>query len=279
MGTTAFGPWRFGLRLDYQLGDLSRLRDPRSRSEMLDYRLAPSLTYSIGHSTLGLEGHYRRYKEKIPDITTVQTDPNLKYYTMTGMENANGVVGGYNGYMREYVDHEFGFRLSCAWQSPSWSSLTEAGIDRGSEGVYGTYKYQPGHYHSYRYAIANKTTWRTPRWLHVVHARLQYEEGYADEYRQHLTTQWPVISSNLCATAGSRRCPISIASLLSIGPSIPTFLLQSLYAVSKWFTPMIVPTSEDPMPLALSSSHSSFVSDGPFVNICRFIDSVLFVFR
>lgn len=114
VGTTAFGPWRFGLRLDYQLGDLSRLRDPRSRSEMLDYRLAPSLTYSIGHSTLGLEGHYRRYKEKIPDITTVQTDPNLKYYTMTGMENANGVVGGYNGYMREYVDHEFGFRLSCA---------------------------------------------------------------------------------------------------------------------------------------------------------------------
>ena len=86
VGTTAFGPWRFGLRLDYQLGDLSRLRDPRSRSEMLDYRLAPSFTYSIGRSTLGLEGHYRRYKEKIPDITTVQTDPNMKYYTMTGME-------------------------------------------------------------------------------------------------------------------------------------------------------------------------------------------------
>ena len=94
VGTTAFGPWRFGLRLDYQLGDLSRLRDPRSRSEMLDYRLSPSFTYSIGRSTLGLEGHYRRYKEKIPDITTVQTDPNMKYYTMTGMENANGVVGG-----------------------------------------------------------------------------------------------------------------------------------------------------------------------------------------
>ena len=187
VGTTAFGPWRFGLRLDYQLGDLSRLRDPRSRSEMLDYRLSPSFTYSIGRSTLGLEGHYRRYKEKIPDITTVQTDPNMKYYTMTGMENANGVVGGYNGYMREYVNHEFGFRLSYAWQSTSWSSLTEAGIDRSSEGIYGTYKYQPGHYHVYRYAITNKTTWRTPRWLHVVQARLQYEEGYADEYRQQLT--------------------------------------------------------------------------------------------
>ncbi len=187
VGTTAFGPWRFGLRLDYQLGDLSRLRDPRSRSEMLDYRLTPSLTYTFGHSTLGLQGHYRRYKEKIPDITTVQTDPNLKYYTMTGMENANGVVGGYNGYMREYVDHEFGFRLSYAWQADSWASLTEAGIDRGSEGVYGTYKYQPGHYHVYRYAIANKTTLRTPQWLHVVNAGVQYEEGFADEYRQRLT--------------------------------------------------------------------------------------------
>ena len=75
-----------------------------------------------------------------------------------------------------------------------------------------------------------------------------------------LTTQFPVISSNRCATAGSSRCPISMASLLSTGPSMPTFLLQSLYGVSKWFTPIIVPTSDEPMPLDLSSSHSSWVA-------------------
>ena len=32
VGTTDFSGWRFGLQLNYQLGDLSRLRDPRSRS-------------------------------------------------------------------------------------------------------------------------------------------------------------------------------------------------------------------------------------------------------
>lgn len=187
VGTQAFGPWRFGLRLDYQLGDLSRLRDPRSRSESLNYRLTPALTFSTHRSTIGLEGHYQRYKEKIPDITTVQTDPTLKYYMMSGMENANGVTGGYNGFMREFVNHEFGFRLSYAYSYSIFSSLTEAGIDRGSEGVYGTYKYQPGHYYTYRYSLRNRSLWKTQKWLHNFDASLQYEEGYADEYRQKLT--------------------------------------------------------------------------------------------
>ena len=56
--------WGFtgGVRLDYQVGDLSRLRDPRSRSELLDYKLTPSLTYTSGQHTLGISGHYRRRK-------------------------------------------------------------------------------------------------------------------------------------------------------------------------------------------------------------------------
>ena len=56
VGTTDFSCWRFGLQLNYQLGDLSRLRDPRSRSQLLDYRLTPAVSYTMGNHTLGFVG-------------------------------------------------------------------------------------------------------------------------------------------------------------------------------------------------------------------------------
>ena len=69
LGTTDFGGWRFGLRLDYSVGDLSRLRDPRSRSQLLDYQLTPAVTRTFGRHSVGLSGHYHRYKEKITGVT------------------------------------------------------------------------------------------------------------------------------------------------------------------------------------------------------------------
>ena len=57
--------WRFGAKLDYNLGDLSRLRDPRSRSQLLDYKLTPAITYSTGNNIIGIAGWYNRRKEKI----------------------------------------------------------------------------------------------------------------------------------------------------------------------------------------------------------------------
>ena len=46
VGTIQMLGFTGGLRLDYKVSDLSRLRDPRSRSELLDYKLTPSLTYT-----------------------------------------------------------------------------------------------------------------------------------------------------------------------------------------------------------------------------------------
>lgn len=85
VGTTAFSGWRFGLQLNYQLGDLSRLRDPRSRSQLLDYRLTPSVSYTMGGHTLGLSGYYDRRKEKMGPLVTVQSDATLTYYLFSGM--------------------------------------------------------------------------------------------------------------------------------------------------------------------------------------------------
>ena len=175
-----------GLRLDYKVSDLSRLRDPRSRSELLDYKLTPSLAYTSEPHTIGLSGHYNRRKEKIPGMTTVQQDPNLKYYLMSGMEQAVGTTGGYNGYSREWVDHRFGARLSYAYRQNSFNSLTSVSIERGAEDVWGQYKYEPGRYISYKYGIESRNRLSIGKALHQLDVAVGYEQAYADEYRQQL---------------------------------------------------------------------------------------------
>ena len=196
LGTIDFSGFRFGSRLDYKVGDLSRLRDPRSRSELLQYRLTPAITYSNGSHTIGLSGHYDRRKEKIPNMTTVQQDPNLMYYQMTGMEQATGLIGGYSGYNREWVNHQFGAQLAYGYnktrlstassQFSHFNSLTTLGIAHGVEDVWGTYKYEPGRYTSYIYNIASHNRLNTGRLLHQLDLDVAFTEGYADEYRQLL---------------------------------------------------------------------------------------------
>lgn len=186
LGTVAFGGFRFGARLDYQVGDLSRLRDPRSRSELLDYRVTPAVTYTTGRHTLGLSGHYDRRKEKIPNINTVQQDPNLMYYQMTGMEQATGLAGGYTGYNREWVNHELGAAVSYNYFKEGLSSLVNVGISRGVEDIWGTYKYHPGRYTSYIYNIASRNRYQSGRLLHELDLLVDFTQGFADEYRQQL---------------------------------------------------------------------------------------------
>lgn len=187
VGTKAFGRWRMGMRLDYNIGDLSRLRDPRSRSELLDYKLTPALTYTMGSHTLGISGYYNRRKEKIVGLSTVATDAQYVYYLMSGLENAVGTMGGYNGYVREWVNHKFGATLSYAYHGATLHSLNSVGISRASEGIYGTYKYQPGHYYEYEYALSSRNRLTTGKLLHQIDLSATYRQGYADEYRQTLS--------------------------------------------------------------------------------------------
>ncbi len=190
IGTTRLGRWNLGAKLDYNLGDLSRLRDPRSRAELLDYRLTPSAIYNFGkaftHHTIGLAAWYHRRKEKIGSLTTVQTDANLKYYLMSGMENATGNIRGYNGYQREWVNHNFGVELSYAYKKSIFYNLTSASLQRGSESILGQYKYRPGHFYSYIYGLQSQNRFEGAYLLHQLDVNATFEEAYADEYRQQL---------------------------------------------------------------------------------------------
>ena len=191
LATTSVGPLTYGLAVDYRVGDLSRLRDPRSRATQLAYRLAPSATLRLdAHQTLGLTGWYARDKEKIANITTVQTDPNLLYYVFTGLEHAEGSAGAYTGYQREWVNHELGAEAAYARHTDRHRSVTTLGIARAAEDVWGQTKSSPGRYVAYRYAAATRHRLRTASTIHAFDLRTEYRQGFADEYRQQqvLTT-------------------------------------------------------------------------------------------
>lgn len=184
LSSTKIGAWSFGMRLDYNVGDLSRLRDPRSRSLLLDYKVTPGVTYSFGSNTLGLSANYHRRKEKIDGVRTIQSNANISYYTMSGMEHANGTVSGYASYKREWVDHRFGAELTYGYADPAYSLLAAASIDRGAENIYGQYMYEEGKYVDYNYAFRLYNRIKGEGMLHEVDVKLAYNQGYADEYRQ-----------------------------------------------------------------------------------------------
>ena len=186
VGTTDFSGWRFGLQLNYQLGDLSRLRDPRSRSQLLDYRLTPSVSYTMGGHTLGLSGYYDRRKEKMGPLVTVQSDATLTYYLFSGMEYATGTIGGYSSFNREWVNHQVGAAMDYGYRSDSFHTLNSFGISRGEEYACGTYKYEPGRYFTYLYNVQSQNRLLTRSVLHQVDVRMDWQQGYTDEYRQQL---------------------------------------------------------------------------------------------
>ncbi len=189
LATVRLGHFNYGAALYYKVGDLSRLRDPRSRVRLADYKLTPSATYTTGNHTLGLAAYYHRYKEKLVGLTTVQTDPGLKYYIMTGMEHAAGSVGGYSGYWREYVNHDFGGELSYAYQANGFRSLNALTLSHGTEYVYGQYKYEPGTWYTYNYGFSTRNRIDKGYMLHSIDASIGYEEGYADQYNSQLITE------------------------------------------------------------------------------------------
>lgn len=198
-GAGVFEKLTAGARLDYKVGDQSRLRDPRSRNELLQYRVTPSLAYTFGTGddyTIGLSGHYDRRKEKLMGLVTVQEDPNLKYYVMSGLEAATGTVGGYKGFSREWVRHELGAELSFALRKYTvyrdecpYNMVNTISIARATEDAWGQYKYSPGKYTSYIYSIASRHRLRHNALLHQIDVEGKLSEGSADEYRQTLVQE------------------------------------------------------------------------------------------
>ena len=186
VGSVDFGGWRVGLGLDYSVGDLSRLRDPRSRNRLLDYKITPALSYSLGTHTIGLSGFYNRRKEKMPSLTTVQNDLNLLYYQLSGLGAVTGTIGGYSGFAREYVNHAFGGELNYGYCKGMVNSVNSLSLCRNVESIFEQYKREPGKYYVYSYGAKTQNRIGNRRIIHQVDAQADFLQGYADENRPQL---------------------------------------------------------------------------------------------
>lgn len=177
-----------GVELRYVMTDFSRLRDPRPRSQMLDYMVGPSVRFLLGEggSALGLQFAYDRRKEKISSVSTVSSSSTVVYYQMSGLENATGTISGFGGYNREWVNHKFGGELSFDHKSDRYSMVAAVSLHRSTEYMYGTYKYEPGRMGGYDYGFTTShKLWRGGV-VHRLNMGVKYNESYADEFTQSL---------------------------------------------------------------------------------------------
>lgn len=175
---------RAGLDFAYAVSDLSRLRDPRSRSELLDYRLAPALSLTRGGHTVGLSPSYERRKEKIPNMKTVQDDPNLEYYELRGLDQGVGAVGYYKGFSRQWTDHRLGLSLAYDYRLDHQKSTTSIAFESGREEALEQEKANPAVYRTMKYALHSKNSVASGHLLHTLTLDITTQRGLGDEHHQ-----------------------------------------------------------------------------------------------
>lgn len=181
--------WAIGITADYKVGDVSRQRDPRTRSFLADFAGRPSVIYNIhpNHS-LGLTAALRRKKEKMPSITTVQNDPNMVYYTMTGMEFTNATVAGFKAFQRQFVSsyQEGGFEYN--YHNQNFNGLLHLGVAKEEQEILENQKQSPGSFSARHFEADLYATYQSDKWLLAAAWKNRYKEGSADEYLQELIT-------------------------------------------------------------------------------------------
>lgn len=188
--SAAIGSFNYGFTIDYQVGDISRQRDPRTRTYMLNYSAIPSVTYSISEkSRLGLNAYYKYGKERMPNISTVQTDPNLQYYTFTGLHNVMGRVGGYKAFQRQFISDAVGGALQYNFVNQNVKLLLSAGGDLLWQETLGDKKQSPGSYNSYGFNITANLIHSSTGFVHNALLVAKYNNGGANEFRQTLFTE------------------------------------------------------------------------------------------
>ena len=187
--TVRRGKFTYGVGIDYKVADLSRLRDPRSRTYLADYAAIPSVTFKLNPSvTFGLDGFVRYQKEKMPSIVTVQLDPNLKYYTFFGMENADAVIGAYNGFQRDFESNFYGGDFQIAFSKNAMSWITSIGAEYQDQQVFGSIQQSPGSFKSLNYKAMSVLNLTQNNMLINGTLKVNYYQGAADEFRQKLST-------------------------------------------------------------------------------------------
>lgn len=190
---------KLGIGANYLVGDVSRLRDPRTRTYLADYSILPAITYQVNEQhTLGGTLLYRYRKDKMPNVKTVQEDPNFMYYPMVGMENGeeprlspgaengNGILRGFNAFRRQFVSNFWGGELQYEYNQNGLKWLTTVGLQMEDQQVLGDTKRSPGEYLADNFTISSKLYVERGNYFHQAYAKASLYRGQANEFIQSL---------------------------------------------------------------------------------------------
>lgn len=140
-----------GVSAKYQVGELTRQRDPRSLTDFIDYSIAPSISYQISDNTrLGANLTYRFKKESLESFKTIQDNPLISYYVLSGMDNYKVLLGqtSYNSFSRYFNNDYWGGDLQVQQNLGRNSKLMLSGgftkMNQAVEG--GSYREKPGNF-------------------------------------------------------------------------------------------------------------------------------------
>ena len=175
-----------GLRMKYEVDDISGLRDPRPRTQCLRLHVVPSVLFSIGAHQVGLDFGYGFDKEKLNNLTTIQSYPNLYYYRMSGVGFVEGTIGGYGAFKRQFEGHRGLGDLSWGYASGALRMLVSGGAEYFTQNVLGDKKQSPGAYNEWTYRGRAEMQITSGKYLHRVLLNGQARDGGADEYLQEL---------------------------------------------------------------------------------------------
>lgn len=210
---------RFGVGFDYNVGDLSRYNDPRSRVQLADYSITPGTVIELtSKDRLGVSGTYRYRKEKmLKPVTKSESIDRYIYCTQKGLAEysetgllffSRRYVGNYGGMELQYSHSSITSRPSASSCDPSssldssslcsslsypsassFSFLVNGGINYRFDDVIGERKENPGNYTSMKYYGGIGILWGKESLSHKLSATGSYTSGKAMECLQELVTE------------------------------------------------------------------------------------------
>lgn len=181
---------RFGVACDYNVGDMSRYNDPRSRVQLADYSITPGLTIELtSNDRLGLSGTYRYRKEKM--LKPVAKSDNIDRYIYCTQK---GVVEysetGLLFFSRRYVGDYGGGELQYSHITPKNSLMLHCGATFRHDDVIGDRKENPGNFSSIDYYAGVASSHNSHVGLrHKANVTVSHSSGWAQECLQELTTE------------------------------------------------------------------------------------------
>lgn len=175
-----------GVGINYFAADVSRIRDPRTRTFLVNYGINPGLIFKINNQhKVGINGGIGFEKEKMPSITTIQTDPKIDYYFFLGNENAYSVLDGYNGFDRQYVTFSYQGSIQHSINKTNWMLHNALAFESRTQEILGSERQSPGSFESQKLSFDSKFYYIfDSKLLLNIQLNSYYKHGIADEFLQ-----------------------------------------------------------------------------------------------